>query len=192
MARPLANKSASWQKYLLEDYVRRYNVPLLNQERYIQRDYIDAIRDDLRQFKNLATKSYQTLLEIAYRKNLKIRGMRYRGRILRKDLISAIKEYTSPEAFREADFSLIRRFQGNYRNWELLPRLFNDDPQQFYIANEKAIVTKIRSELTELTYMKLETAIKIKFYKEKLEDGKIVRVTVKFTFKSENAVVLNK
>ena len=29
------------------------------------------------------------------------------------------------------------------------------------------------------------------FYKEKLEDGKIVRVTAEFTFKSKNTVVLN-
>ena len=143
------------------------------------------------QFKNLATKNYHTLLEIGQRKNLNIRGTGARGRILRKDLIGAIKEYTSPEAFREADFSLIRRFQGNYRNWELLPRLFIDDPQQFYIANERAIETKVRSELTELTNMKLETAMKIKFYKEKFEDGEIVRVKAKFTFESKNVVVLN-
>ena len=108
--------------------MKRYNVPLPNQGKYTRRDYIDAIRDDQRQFKNLATKNYHTLLEIAQRNNLNIRGTRTRERILRKDLIGVIKEYMSPEAFREADFSLIRQFQGNYRNWEPLPRLFNDDP----------------------------------------------------------------
>jgi hypothetical protein len=171
--------------------VKRYNVPLPNQGKYTRRDYIDAIRDDQRQFKNLTSKNYHALLEIAQRNNLNIRGTGARGRILRKDLIGTIKEYTSPEAFREADFSLIRRFQGNYRNWELLPRLFNHDPQQFYIANEQAIETKVTSELTELNNMKLETAMKIKFYKEKIEDGEIVRVTAEFTFKSKNTAVLN-
>ena len=39
--------------------------------------------------------------------------------------------------------------------------------------------------------MKLETAMKIKFYKEKIEDGEIVRVTAEFTFKSKNTAVLN-
>ena len=33
--------------------------------------------------------------------------------------------------------------------------------------------------------------MKIQFYKEKLEDGKIARVTAEFTFKSKNKVVLN-
>ena len=39
-----------------------------------------------------------------------IEGIGYTGRILRKDLISAIKSFISPEAFREADFRVIRRF----------------------------------------------------------------------------------
>ena len=39
--------------------------------------------------------------------------------------------------------------------------------------------------------MKLETAVKIQFYKEKLEDGEMVRVTAEFTFKSKNMAVLN-
>ena len=96
MARPIAINFASWRKSLLEDYVKRYNVPLPNQGKYTRRDYIDAIRDDQRQFKNLTSKNYHALLEIAQRNNLNIRGTGARGRILRKDLIGAIKEYTSP------------------------------------------------------------------------------------------------
>ena len=68
---------------------------------------------------------------------MNIEGTRYRGRILRKDLIGPIKSFMSPEAFREADFRVIRRFRGNFRNWELQPRLFNDDPVQFYIMNDR-------------------------------------------------------
>ena len=93
---------------------------------------------------------------------------------MRKDLIGTIK---SPEAFREADFKVIQRFQGTFRNWELQPRLFNDDPVQFYVANKRVIKSKVRSELRELRNIKLETAMKIQFYKEKLEHGEIVRVT---------------
>ena len=52
MARPIAINFASWRKSLLEDYVKRYNVPLPNQGKYTRRDYIDAIRDDQRQFKS--------------------------------------------------------------------------------------------------------------------------------------------
>ena len=68
--------------------------------------------------------------------------------------------------------------------------MFND-PQQLYVANEQAFESRVRSGLREITNMKLETAMKIQFYEEKLEDGEIVRVTAEFTFMSENAVVLN-
>ena len=148
MARPMAINFVSWRKSLMKDCVKQCNVPLPSQGEYTRRDYIDAIRDDQRQFKYLATKNNHTLLEIAQRNNTNIRGTGTRGRILRKDLIGAIKEYTSPEAFREVDL-------------------------QFYIANEQAIETKVRTELSELTNMKFETAMRIKFCKEKLEDGEI-------------------
>ena len=51
---------------------------------------------------------------------------------------------------------------------------------------EKRIESKVRSEFRELRNIKLETAMKIQFYKDKLEDGEIVRVTAEFTFKSKN------
>ena len=74
----MAVNFASWQKSLLEDYARRYNVPLPNRDKYTRRDYIDAIRDDQRQFKNLAMKNYHTLLEITQRNNLNV-GLRGTG-----------------------------------------------------------------------------------------------------------------
>ena len=104
MARPLAVNFASWRKSLLEDYVRRYNVPLPNQGKYMPRDYINAIRDDQIQFRNLATKDYHSLLRVPQQNNLNIQGMGYRGRILRKNLIGTIKSFISPKAFREAIF----------------------------------------------------------------------------------------
>ena len=60
----MAINFTSWLKSLLEDYVGRYNVPLPNQDKYTRRDYIDAIRNDRRQFKNLGAKNHHTLLEI--------------------------------------------------------------------------------------------------------------------------------
>ena len=58
MARPIAVNFASWRKSLLEDYVKCYNVPLPNQNKYIRRDYIKTIRDNQGQFRNLAGKEY--------------------------------------------------------------------------------------------------------------------------------------
>ena len=43
----MAVNFASWRKSLLEDYVKRYNVPLPNQGKYTRRDYIDAIRYEM-------------------------------------------------------------------------------------------------------------------------------------------------
>ena len=84
MARPIAINFASWRKSLLEDYVKRYNVPLPNQGKYTRRDYIDAIRDDQRQFKNLATKNYHTLLEIALRNYFKYTKYGYKRKDFEK------------------------------------------------------------------------------------------------------------
>ena len=56
MAKPKAINFASWRKSLLEDYVKRFNVPLPDRGNYTHRDYIEAIRNDQSQLKNLAHK----------------------------------------------------------------------------------------------------------------------------------------
>ena len=77
----MAINFVSWRKSLMKDCVKQCNVPLPSQGEYTRRDYIDAIRDDQRQFKYLATKNNHTLLEIAQRNNTNIRGTGTRGRI---------------------------------------------------------------------------------------------------------------
>ena len=96
-----------------------------------------AIQDDQSQFKNLAGKDYYSLLRIAQKNNLNVVGTGTKGRLLRKDFIDAIKAFTSPETFREADLREIRRFQDNFGNGELQPRLFNDNSVQFYHTHEQ-------------------------------------------------------
>ena len=96
-----------------------------------------AIQDDQSQFKNLAGKDYYSLLRIAQKNNLNMVGTGAKGRLLRKDFIDAIKAFTSPETFREADLREIRRFQDNFGNGELQPRLFNDNSVQFYHTHEQ-------------------------------------------------------
>ena len=108
--------------------MERYNVSLPDLAMYKRRDYIDAIKKHQRQFRNLLSKDYYSLLKTAQNNNLNVVGTGKKGRVLKINLIDAIKTYISPERFRVDDFRGITSFQGNFKNWELLPRMFTDDP----------------------------------------------------------------
>ena len=68
-----------------------------------------AIKDDQSQFKNLAGKDYYSFENCA-KNNLNVVGTGTKGRLLKRVFINAIKAFTSPETFREADLREIRRF----------------------------------------------------------------------------------
>ena len=113
-----------------------------------------------------------------------------KGRLLKRNLIDAIKTYISPKRSRVADLRGITRFQGNFKNWELLPRIFTNDPMQFFSTNKRLIEPKVISELRGLDSIKLQTALKIKFAKERPDQEDVI--TGVFTFNCKNTPVLNK
>ena len=74
MSRPLASNYSTWKKSLLKDYVKRYNMSLPDLAKYKCWDYIDAIKKDQRQFRNLLSKDYYSLLRTAQNNNLNVAG----------------------------------------------------------------------------------------------------------------------
>ena len=58
-------------------------------------------------------------------------------------------------------------------------------------TNNDRIESKVGAETTQAA-RELETAMKIKFIKEKLEEGEFIVITEEFMFKSKNTAVLNK
>ena len=63
MSRPLASNYSTWKKSLLKDYVKRYNVSLPDLAKYKRQEYINAIKKDHRQFRNLPRTDYYSLLK---------------------------------------------------------------------------------------------------------------------------------
>ena len=92
MSRPFASNYFTWRKSLLKDYVKRYNMSLPDLAKYKCWDYIDAIKKD-RQFRNLLSKDYYSLLKTAQNNNFNIVGNGKKGRLLKRNLINVIKPY---------------------------------------------------------------------------------------------------
>ena len=164
---------AHWKKATLRDYVRKNNIPY-NQNVYLTRKvYMDAIRAYEDQFKNITRKSVNELKDLVDKYNIQVTPTGQRGRILRKDLIAAIKEVRQPEQIVEREFRAVRRHQDNYRSFILIPKLYNNDLINFFDTHKEQIVNKIKSQLRELGGIKVQLAVKVRYVKTIPEEKEI-------------------
>ena len=185
--KPTPRGISLWKKAALKSYVERNDISIEERTRYTRKDYIRAIKAEESKYKNLPKKTLDDLKQIVDDENIDYVPTGYRGRFLRKDLISAIKRFKSPQDFQEAAFRATRRFKNSFRNWEINPRQFNNDVEMFFRNHASQIKIKVKSELEELTNIKLQLAITIRYVKSG-DDGE--QVTDKFTFISNNKVIL--